>query len=78
IDAGLEVKMIDANLSVAKLMGTNRRYIDQLLPNWEQYYASSITALFNFADTVVVTTNEKIHREWIEQYGQDKQIIQLA
>ena len=61
-----------------KLYGTNRQYIDQLLPSWENHYARSVEELFNFADTIIITTNEKIHQEWIKNYGHNKTIKQFT
>lgn len=78
IQEGLDVRMMDANLQSTKLMGTNRQYIDYLLPDWEKYYSPSIEALFQFSDTIIVTTNEKIHQDWINQYGQNKRILMLG
>ncbi|MEM9820070.1 MAG: nucleotide sugar dehydrogenase [Bacteroidota bacterium] len=75
---GIAIKMMDANLHLEKLFGTNRQYIDEILPSWENCYVESAEALFNFADTIVITTHEKIHQEWIAQYGQNKTIKQLG
>ncbi len=77
IQAGLDVKMIDVNLSTKKLMGTNRQYIDQLLPDWQKYYCDSVEELFEFSDNIIVTTNEKVHDDWIAQYGQNKHVLKL-
>ncbi len=58
-------------------MGTNRQYIDQLLPDWQKYYCDSVEELFEFSDNIIVTTNEKVHDDWIAQYGQNKHVLKL-
>ena len=74
---GLEIKMLDVNLVDTHLMGTNRYYIDRLLPDWQQYYTENVEELFNFADHIVLTNNEPTYLQWVKQYGADKQIITL-
>ncbi|MEM8523573.1 MAG: nucleotide sugar dehydrogenase [Bacteroidota bacterium] len=74
----VNIKMIDANLTPKYLMGRNKQYIDKLLPNWQAYFTDDPKTIFDFSETIVVATNEKIHEHWIELHSNNNhKIIKL-
>lgn len=77
VEEGHSLKMTDANLTPTYLLGRNRRYIDTLLPDWQNYFTMDVEAIFDFADTIIVTTNEAIYKDWIAEYGQTHKVIIL-
>lgn len=78
IKSDIELKMLDTNLQPAYLMGRNKDYIDQELPNWEQHFTTDAAALFSFADTIVVTNDEPAYQQLVKQYGEGKQVYFLS
>ncbi|MEO0779154.1 MAG: nucleotide sugar dehydrogenase [Bacteroidota bacterium] len=77
VRAGLDVKMMDVNLTPRFMMGRNKKYIDDLLPNWQTHFLEDEQAFFEQVDTVVITTTESIYQEWVAQYGADKTVHDL-
>lgn len=74
---GVKIKMTDINLTPKYLMGRNKQYIDKLLPKWQEYFTSDPKTVFDFSETIVVATNEKIHQDWINKYSNGHKIIKL-
>jgi GDP-mannose 6-dehydrogenase len=73
----INVKILDVNIHPRKVMGANRRYFDEILPDWQDYYASSVEQLFQYSDTIVLTNNEPAHEAWVKQFGSKKHILRL-
>lgn len=77
IERGIQVKMYDANLTLKHLMGANRRYIEELVPRWEEYYTDNLEELMSYSDVVVVPNPEAGYRELLEGASDTKTIIRL-
>ncbi len=77
IKEGFDVKMMDVNLTPRFMMGRNKKYIDDLLPNWQAHFLEDEQSFFESVDTVVITTTEPIYQEWVEQYGDGKKVHDL-
>ncbi|MEM9889012.1 MAG: nucleotide sugar dehydrogenase [Bacteroidota bacterium] len=75
LDHGIEIKMYDHNLEKEALMGTNRRYIEEIVPNWDNYYTESIEDLFEFSSLIVVSNKEKIYEDWLVEKAQRGKVI---
>lgn len=54
IGKGLDVKILDHNVSVAKLTGANRRYIEEEIPHVSSLMCSEAADLLNHAELLVV------------------------
>ena len=78
MDQGVKIQMMDSNLDSKRMMGTNRKYIDELIPAWEDYYAASPKEFFEQCDTIVMINNESIYKKWIKEFGANKQLINLT
>jgi GDP-mannose 6-dehydrogenase len=57
-DRGVEVRMYDAGIGVKDLLGSNRRYIEAIVPEWKELVVSSADELVAFADVVVATNDD--------------------
>ncbi|MEM8527123.1 MAG: nucleotide sugar dehydrogenase [Bacteroidota bacterium] len=78
LNTGIEVMMYDANLKKENLMGTNRQYIEAIVPNWSKYYTESIDDFFQFSDLIVVPNEEVLYKKWLTSYtNNDKVIMKL-
>jgi len=54
IGKGLDVKILDHNVSVAKLTGANRRYIEEEIPHISSLMCSEAADLLSHAELLVV------------------------
>lgn len=62
-EQGVEVKMFDAHVDHKTLLGSNRRYIDELLPGWQEHLADSLEDLINSTDVLAVINNEEVYHD---------------
>jgi GDP-mannose 6-dehydrogenase len=54
IGKGLEVRILDKNVSIARLVGANRRYIEEEIPHVSSLMCESPAALLAHAEVVVI------------------------
>jgi GDP-mannose 6-dehydrogenase len=60
IGKGCEVRILDRNVSIARLMGANRRYIEEEIPHIASLMCVDSRTLLNHAETIVFgSTNEE-------------------
>jgi hypothetical protein len=50
--------MYDVGIGVKDLLGSNRRYIEAIVPEWKELVVSSADELVAFADVVVATNDD--------------------
>jgi len=74
---GYEINIFDKNVSISKLTGTNKEYIDNHIPHLAVLVSDDINRVIDLSDVLVIT--HKIDRvvEYIEKYS-DKFFIDLA
>ncbi|MGD2156939.1 MAG: UDP-glucose/GDP-mannose dehydrogenase family protein [Anaerolineales bacterium] len=76
IGKGFELAIYDHEVSLSKLHGSNRSYIDDLLPHISSHMRSSLRATIEFAEAIVIT--KKLSEEESDvlfQQLQPKQIL---
>ncbi|WP_306320229.1 MULTISPECIES: nucleotide sugar dehydrogenase [unclassified Streptomyces] len=56
---GYELKIYDANVSLSRLMGANREYIEQRLPHLAQLLADSVDEVLQHAEVCLVGTKDQ-------------------
>jgi GDP-mannose 6-dehydrogenase len=54
IGKGLEVRILDGHVSLARLVGANRRYIEEEIPHISSLMCDNVEALLAHADVVVI------------------------
>ncbi|MGH9465032.1 MAG: UDP binding domain-containing protein, partial [Thermoanaerobaculia bacterium] len=54
-DEGLDVRLFDPHLDASRLLGSNRRYVDALLPDWQRRLVGSAHELARESELVVAT-----------------------
>lgn len=59
IGKGLKVKILDANVSIARLTGANRRYITEEIPHISMLMCDSAKALIEHAEVLVIGSDSK-------------------
>jgi GDP-mannose 6-dehydrogenase len=53
---GYELKIYDANVTLSRLLGANREYIEQRLPHLGQLLASSVEEVLDHAEVCLVAS----------------------
>jgi len=54
IGKGLDVRVIDPNVAVARLVGANRRYIEEEIPHIASLMCESVEAMLDHAEVLVI------------------------
>ena len=54
IGKGLDVRILDPNVAVARLVGANRRYIEEEIPHIASLMCEDLTTLLDHADVLVI------------------------
>ena len=76
---GLELKIYDSSVSLAKLIGANKRYIEHEIPHLARLMVSSLEELFQKTEVIVVGNKAPEFAEALQVYANDKfTIIDLA
>ena len=78
VSKGLEVVVCDPDVSVPRLVGANKEYIEHALPNIAQLLRSSIDAVLADAEVVVVGKEMDQFREIESKVREDQIIINLV
>jgi GDP-mannose 6-dehydrogenase len=77
IGKGYELKIYDKNVSLAKLTGANKAYIEKEIPHIESLLATSVDEVFNFSDVIVIGSKDP-DIEYIATMDTDKIVIDLV
>jgi GDP-mannose 6-dehydrogenase len=78
IEEGFEVRIFDPNVHIADLIGANRDYLLEMLPNLADLSTTSAAAAIGWADTVVVTAADPSYAAAIAQARPDQTVLDLA
>jgi GDP-mannose 6-dehydrogenase len=78
IGKGCSLRIFDAAVQEAKLVGANREYIQSKLPHVASLLVASAAELVEYADVVVVTQTAAQFHDVIDLIGADVPIIDLA
>ena len=70
--------MYDVNVDHKMLLGANRRYIEELVPAWQDMLMSSPDALLDGADVLVVTTDEPAHTDILDRWNGRIPVLKLS
>ena len=78
IGKGLDVKILDHNVSVAKLTGANRRYIEEEIPHISSLMCTEAADLLNHSELLVVGNPGEETAAALAAAGVDVEIIDLT
>ncbi|WP_447968758.1 nucleotide sugar dehydrogenase [Nitrospira sp. M1] len=75
IGKGLDLQIYDPEVNVARLMGANRRFIEETIPHIASLMTKNCESLVEKADVLIVGLNDKAIMEVLVQQTRDDQII---
>lgn len=78
IGKGCDVRIVDHNVAVARLVGANRRYIDEQIPHIASLMCGSVTDLLGHAELLVIGNAGPEAEEALAGAGPDRLIVDLT
>jgi GDP-mannose 6-dehydrogenase len=78
IGKGCEVRILDRNVSVARLMGANRRYIVEEIPHISSLMCERVESLAAHAEVLVLTSDDTDARRLLDHAAPNQMIIDLT
>jgi len=78
IGKGLEVRIYDKNVSLAKIFGSNKEYIEKEIPHISQLMCSDLDELLESSEVIVIGNKARNFENAIKIKSKDKIIIDLV
>jgi GDP-mannose 6-dehydrogenase len=78
IGKGCDVRIMDGNVSLARLNGANRRYIEDEIPHIASLLTDSVAGLVAHAEVLVIGNNGKEAAAALSAVGSDATVIDLT
>lgn len=75
---GYEIRIHDPNVSLAKLIGANKRYIEKEIPHISGLLCSSAEEVVAQSDVLVIASKEKAYVDALRGVNGDKSIVDLV
>ena len=73
-----KVTIYDEEVGLAKLVGANKRYIEETIPHISSLMVSSLTKVIESSDVVVVSKKNRLIRDAIVKQGNSRVVIDLV
>jgi len=78
IGKGYDIRIYDENVSLARLVGANKAYIEKEIPHISRLLSTDLDEVTSFAEVVVVGHGTKEFREAVGKLDEGKTVIDLA
>jgi GDP-mannose 6-dehydrogenase len=78
IGKGYKLSVYDEEVSLAKLVGANRRYIEQTIPHISSLMLGSPRDVIESSDVVLISKNTRPIREALANYADGRAVIDLV
>ena len=78
IGKGFDVRILDSNVSMARLVGANRRYIESEIPHIASLLCATPAELSAHADVLVIGSRSKEAETVLEARRRDQQLVDLT
>jgi GDP-mannose 6-dehydrogenase len=75
---GYELCIFDRNVSLARLMGANKEYIEQQIPHLSRHLCDSVDEVIARSDVIVIGNGAPEFAKAVEQCRPDQTIIDLV
>lgn len=75
---GYDVRIYDKNVSLARIIGANKRYIEQVIPHISSLLAPALDDVLAHADVLVMGNNAPEFRRALSRLRTDQQVIDLV
>ena len=78
IGKGLDVRIVDPSVALARLVGANRRYIDEEIPHIASLMCDSVDAVVQHADVLVIGSASDEARRAVAAARPDQVVVDLT
>ncbi|HEX6715491.1 MAG TPA: UDP-glucose/GDP-mannose dehydrogenase family protein [Pyrinomonadaceae bacterium] len=78
IGKGYELALYDRHVSVAKLVGANKEYIEREIPHISKLMRSSVDGVLDDSDIIIIGNQAQEFRSVAERLRKDQQLIDLV
>ena len=78
IGKGYDVKIYDANVSLARLFGGNKEYIEREIPHIDRLMCSNIAEVMEHAEVLVVGNRSEEFRQAMQQLRPGQRVLDLV
>jgi GDP-mannose 6-dehydrogenase len=78
IGKGYKVRIYDEEVSLAKIRGANRRYIEETIPHISSLMTGSIDDVILSSEVIVVSRKGRQFAEAIERQADDRLVVDLV
>lgn len=78
IGKGLDVRILDRNVSIARLVGANRRYIEEEIPHIASLMCDDEKALLDHAETIVLSSTSEEAARVLGKITAQQSIVDLT
>jgi GDP-mannose 6-dehydrogenase len=78
IGKGFELAIYDRHVSVAKLVGANKEYIEREIPHISKLMRSSVEGVLSDSDIVIIGNQAEEFRDVADRLRKDQQLIDLV
>lgn len=75
---GYQLRIYDQNVSMAKVIGANRQFIEQVIPHISTLLVTDMDAVLTHAELLVVGNNSAEYRDIVRQAADTRPVIDLV
>ncbi len=75
---GLKIKIYDENVSLAKVFGSNKKYIEEVIPHISSLICSSINEIVEHSEVMIIGNNDKEFKKVLDLCRENQIIIDLV
>ncbi len=72
---GYDVRIFDANVNVANLIGANRDFISTHIPHFPKILMKNITEVMEFGETIVIGNSSSSFKSMVELAQREKKVV---
>ena len=78
LSEGCQIRIYDRNVSLARLCGANKEYIERKIPDVAELLVDEIDEVLRFAATIVVGNNASEFRGALDRLQPDQHVVDLV
>ena len=75
---GCEIRIWDRDVSLGRLLGSNRQFIDQVIPHIGSLVVPELVAAVRFSEVIVIGTSALDREELMTNLRSDQTVIDLV
>jgi GDP-mannose 6-dehydrogenase len=75
---GYQVSIYDKEVSLAKIFGSNKRYIETVIPHISSLMKNSISEVVDNSDVIIVGNRDEDYGQVVQHLNSNKRIIDLV